>query len=341
MGSKESGTKKMKAVICKKFGSPDVLELVEIEKPQPKNDEVLIRNHGTSINTVDIMHRGGKAMKTAFWGIRQVVGFFLRLSFGGIRKPKQKIPGGGFVGEIVSIGKEVTDWNVGNHVYGYSEKGGVCAEYMTVSASVLAKKPTNLSFQEAAAVPGGATPALLAFKDLATPKKGQKVLIIGASGGIGTFAVQMAKNVYGAEVTGVCGPTNVDMVKEIGADYVIDYTKENYTKNDSIQYDIIFDIASAQNLSKCKNILVSEGTYISNNPISSPKNLFHLMTNNKRFKAGSADESARAMNLIREWIEEGKIKPVIDTVYPLSQTAEAHRHYETGHAKGRVVISIE
>jgi NADPH2:quinone reductase len=272
--------------------------------------------------------------------LRQIVGVFLRLSFGGLRKPKQKIPGGGFAGEIVSIGKEVTDWNVGDQVYGYSDARGSCAEFMTVPASVLANKPSNLSFQEAAAVPGGSTPALIAFRDLATPKKGQKVLIIGASGGIGTFAVQMAKNIYGAEVTGVCGPTNVDMVKEIGADFVIDYSKEDYTKNDS-KYDIILDVVSAQNLTKCKNILASEGTYIANNPISSPKNFFHMITNNKRFKTGTADESAAAMSLIREWIESGKIKPVIDTVYPLSQTAEAHRHYETGRSKGRVVISIE
>ncbi|MHA2224849.1 MAG: NAD(P)-dependent alcohol dehydrogenase [Candidatus Hodarchaeales archaeon] len=336
MESKE----KMKAVTMKKFGSPEVLELKEVDKPFPNEDEVLIRNYGTSINTVDVMHRGGRAMKQAFWGFRPLVGFFLRLSFGGLRKPKQKIPGGGFVGEVVSIGKEVTDWNVGDHVYGYSEAGGACAEYMTVPASVLAKKPANLNFQEAAAVPGGATPALVAFRDLAHPKKGDKVLIIGASGGIGTFAVQMAKNVYGTEVTGVCGPTNVDMVKEIGADFVIDYSKEDYTENDS-KYDIILDVVSAKNLSKCKNILASEGTYIANNPISSPKNIFHIMTNNKKFKTGTADESATAMNLIREWIEEGKIKPVISQVFPLSQTADAHRHYETGHAKGRVVISIE
>ncbi|MFX0061531.1 MAG: NAD(P)-dependent alcohol dehydrogenase, partial [Candidatus Hermodarchaeota archaeon] len=321
MESKENETKKMKAVICPKYGPPEVLILKEVGIPTPNDDEVLIRNHGTSINTVDYIHRGGKAPKVAFWGMKQLVGVVLRLSFGGLRKPRQKIPGGGFVGEIVSIGKEITDWNVGDQVYGYSEAGGACAEYMAVPASVLAKKPKNLSFQEAAAVPGGATPALVAFRDLATPKKGQKVLIIGASGGIGTFAVQMAKNVYGAEVTGVCGPTNVDMVKEIGADFVIDYSKEDYTKKDS-KYDIIFDVVAVKNLSKCKNILASEGTYISNNPISSPKNIFHMITGNKRFKTGTADESAAAMNLICEWIETEKIKSVIDKVYPLSQTAE-------------------
>ncbi len=331
---------KMNAVICTKFGPPEVLKLMEVDIPTPNADEVLIRNYGTSINTVDYIHRGGKAPKVAFWGMRQILGLFLRLSFGGLRKPKQKIPGCGFTGEIISLGKEVLDWKVGDHVYGYSEKGGASAEYMTVPASVLAKKPENLSFQETAAVPGGSTPALIAFRDLATPKKGDKVLVIGASGGIGTFAVQIAKNVYGAEVTGVCGPSNIEMVKEIGADFVIDYTREDYTKSD-IKYEIILDIVSAQNLSKCKNILASDGTYIANNPISSPRSIFHMMTNNKQFKTGTADESAAAMNLICEWIESGKIRPIIDSVYPLSQTTEAHRHYETGHSKGRVVISIE
>jgi NADPH:quinone reductase-like Zn-dependent oxidoreductase len=332
---------KMKAIVCTKFGPPDVLELKEIEKAkQPKDDEVLIRNYGSSINTIDVITRSGKAPKVIFWGARQLMGPLLRLSFGGLRKPKQKIPGFGFAGEIELIGKDVTDWQVGDHVYGYSP--GAYAEYMTVPASRLAKRPANVSFQEAAAVPGGASPALLAFRDLAQPEKGQKVLIIGASGGIGTFGVQMAK-LYGAEVTGVCGPTNVDMVKEIGAEFVIDYTKEDYTKNDQT-YDIIFDAVGANTLSKCKKILTDEGSYVSNNFLNSPKHIFQVMTNRfrrKKLKFGVADESADNLNLLREWIENGKIKPVIDTVYPLSQTADAHRHYETGHSKGRVVISID
>ncbi|MHA1801869.1 MAG: NAD(P)-dependent alcohol dehydrogenase [Candidatus Heimdallarchaeaceae archaeon] len=199
-----------------------------------------------------------------------------------------------------------------------------------------------MSFQEAAAVAGGASPALLAFRDLSQPAKGQKVLIIGASGGIGTFGVQIAK-LYGAEVTGVCGPTNVDMVKEIGAEFVIDYTKEDYTKKDQI-YDIIFDAIGANTLSKCKKILTDEGVYVSNNFLNSPKHIFQVMTNRfrrKKLKFGVADEGVDNLNLLREWIENGKIKPVIDTVYPLDQTADAHRHYETGHSKGRVVISID
>ncbi len=332
--------RKMKAVICTKFGPPEVLKLVVVDVPTPKGDEVLIKNYGTSINTVDYLHRGGKAPKVAFFGLRQIIGFFLRLSFGGIRKPKQKIPGCGFTGEIVSVGKDVTDWQAADQVYGYSEHGGASAEYIVVSASVLAKKPSNLSFQEAAAVPGGSTPALIAFRDLVTPKEGDKVLIIGASGGIGTFAVQMAKNVYGAVVTGVCGPTNIDMVKKLGADFVINYHEEDYTKSKT-KYDIIFDIASAQTLSKCKGILAPNGIYIANNPINSPRNIFHMITNNKQLRSGSADESAAAMNKIREWIETGKIKPIIDKVFTLAQTAEAHHYYETGHARGRVVIEIE
>jgi len=330
----------MKAIVCEKYGPPEVLQLKEIEKPQPKDDEVLIRNYGSSINTVDVFARSGKAPKVIFRGIRMLIGLILRLSFSGLRKPKQKIPGFGFAGEIVLVGKDVTNWKVGDHVYGYSP--GACAEYMTVPAFILAKKPANVSFQEAAAVPGGVGPAILAFRDLAQPGKGQKVLIIGASGGIGTFGVQIAK-LYGAEVTGVCGPGNVDMVKELGAEFVIDYTKEDYTKKDKT-YDIIFDAVGANTLSKCKKILTDEGSYVSNNILSSPKHIFHVMTNcfrRKKLKFGVADEGADNLNLVREWIEKGKIKPVIETVYPLSQTADAHRHYETGHSKGRVVISLD
>jgi NADPH:quinone reductase-like Zn-dependent oxidoreductase len=205
----------------------------------------------------------------------------------------------------------------------------------------LAKKPANVSFHEAAAIPGGASPALLAFRDLAQPEKGQKVLIIGASGGIGTFGVQIA-HLYKAEVTGVCGPTNLDMVQEIGAEHVIDYTKEDYTKNDQT-YDIIFDAVGANTLSNCKKILTDEGVYVSNNFLNSPRHLFQAATNGfrkKKLKFGVADESAENLDVLREWIENRKLKPVIDTVYPLSQTADAHRHYETGHSKGRVVISI-
>jgi NADPH:quinone reductase-like Zn-dependent oxidoreductase len=329
----------MKAIVCTQYGPPDVLELRDVETPQPEDDEALVRTYGSSINMVDIIARSGKAPRVIFWGARQLIGPVLRLSFGGLTKPKQKIPGFGFAGEIASVGKDVPEWNRGDHVYGYSP--GACAEYMTVPATRLAKKPANVSFHEAAAIPGGASPALLAFRDLAQPEKGQKVLIIGASGGIGTFGVQIA-HLYKAEVTGVCGPTNLDMVQEIGAEHVIDYTKEDYTKNDQT-YDIIFDAVGANTLSNCKKILTDEGVYVSNNFLNSPRHLFQAATNGfrkKKLKFGVADESAENLDVLREWIENRKLKPVIDTVYPLSQTADAHRHYETGHSKGRVVISI-
>ncbi|MFW9856217.1 MAG: NAD(P)-dependent alcohol dehydrogenase [Candidatus Thorarchaeota archaeon] len=332
---------KMKAAICPKYGPPEILELAELETPQPNNNEVLIRNYGSSINTIDVSTRGGKAPQAIFGGARQLIGLLLRFSYGGLRRPKQRILGCGFAGKIEKLGKDVEDWQVGDTVYGYYE--AACAEYLTVPADKLAQKPVNLSFHEASAVPGGASPALAAFRDVARPEKGQKVLIIGASGGIGTFGVQIAKHVYGAEVTAVCGPTNLDMVKSIGADFAIDYTQEDYSKNGQ-QYDIIFDAIGANTLSKCKNILTDEGVYVTNNPMTSPRTLLNLMTNpfrKKKLKSCMADESAEALELLRDWIEAGKVMPVIDTVYSLSQTAEAHRHYETGHAKGRIVISIE
>ncbi|MHA2298470.1 MAG: NAD(P)-dependent alcohol dehydrogenase [Candidatus Hodarchaeales archaeon] len=333
---------KMKAVVTTKYGTPDVLEIKEMEKPTPKDNEVLIRNQASSLNTPDMTFRTGRAPTALFWSARQFFTLMLRIFMIGIRKPRQKIPGMGFAGEIVSIGKAVTGWNVGDHVYGYKEDGGAFAEYMTVPAKILANKPANLSFQEAGAVPGGASPAIATFRDVARPEKDQKVLIIGASGGIGTFAVQIAK-LYGAEVTGVCGPTNVDMVKEIGADFVIDYSKEDFTKNGQT-YDIIYDVVAKSTFSRCKNSLSKKGVYVANNPMNSKKQLLQLVTSKftgKKLKIVLADESADALNLFREWIENGKIKPVIDKVYPLNQTANAHRHYETGHSKGRVVISID
>ncbi|MHA1555707.1 MAG: NAD(P)-dependent alcohol dehydrogenase [Candidatus Heimdallarchaeota archaeon] len=330
----------MKAIICPKYGPPEVLKLEEVEKPEPKDDEVLIRNYGTSINTVDVSFRSGKAPKAVHWILKPIVRIFLRKTFGGFRKPKEKIPGSGFAGEIEEIGKDVSSWKVGDQVYGYSDPFGACAEYLVAHTSILAKKPTNLSFQEAAAVPGGASPALVAFRDMARPKKDDKVLVIGASGGIGTFAVQIAK-MYGAEVTGVCGTSNLAMVKGIGADFAIDYTKEDYTENEKT-YDIIFDAIGVSTFTNCEKILTDTGVYVSNNIANNPSNMFKAGNKNleNKFKSVNADESAEVLNLLREWIESGKIKPVIDTVYPLSQLAKAHRHYETGHAKGRIVIEI-
>lgn len=328
----------MKAIVCEKFGEPEVLQLKEIEKPIPKDDEILIRNYASSVNTGDIMYRNAKLPPAIFWSAKKIFGPLARFEVG-FRKPKMKYPGSDFAGEVISIGAAVTNWKEGDRVYGYSDKGGSLAEYMCLPASYkkLTKMPANMSFQEAAAVPGGASPALTGLRDLANLQAGQKILIIGASGGIGTYAVQIAK-ILGAEVTGVASGKNEELVRSLGADAFIDYTQEDYTKN-GVKYDVIFDAVAASTFSKCKKILTNNGLYVANNPMNSKKHLLYMMLS-KRFKAGATDENSENLSLLREWIEEGKIKSVIDKVYPLPQSAEAHRLYETGHAKGRVVISI-
>ncbi|MHA2203232.1 MAG: NAD(P)-dependent alcohol dehydrogenase [Candidatus Hodarchaeales archaeon] len=323
----------MKAIVCEKFGSADVLELKEIEKPTPKDNEVVIRNYASAMQALDITFRSG----------RKVLSGLFRVMATGIRKPRKKIVGLDFSGEIVSIGKKVTQFKVGDQVYGGTMTGGACAEYVRVPGSTrTAIKPANMSFQEAAAVVGGAIPALFALKNLAKIQSGQKVLINGASGGIGTFAVQIAKNIYETEVTGVCGSSNLNMVSELGADFVIDYTKEDFTKNDQT-YDIIFDAVGKNNFSNCKNSLTKKGIYVTVDFYNPKKHLLQLITSkftSKKIKAGMLGDFDD-LNLLREWIEEGKIKSVIEKVYPLHQTADAHRHYETGHAKGRIVITID
>jgi NADPH:quinone reductase-like Zn-dependent oxidoreductase len=336
----EGGIPTMKAIVCEKFGPADVLELQEIDQPTPKANEVLVRNYASSMNTTDIIFRSGRLPDVIAWSFRQVITPLFRMAEVGIRKPRRKVIGTSFSGGIVAVGPAVTGWEEGDHVYGYSL--GACAEYMAVPASRLARKPANMSFQEAGAVPGAGTVAIEALRDWGQLQSGQNVLILGASGGIGTFAVQVAK-IYGAEVTGVCGPSNLKLVQELGADAVIDYTTEDFTKTGQT-WDLIFDIRAKHNFSKGKNSLTKKGTYVSNNVFSSKKHFFHLITSkftSKKLKFGECSESVGDLNILREWMEAGKLKPVIDKVYPLSETAEAHRHYETGHSKGRVVISID
>jgi NADPH:quinone reductase-like Zn-dependent oxidoreductase len=330
----------MKAIVCEKFGSADVLELKEVEKPTPKDNEVLVRNYASSINTTDIVYRSGRVPNVIAWSLRMLITPLFRAFDLGIRKPRRKEVGSDFSGEIVEVGSDVTGWKAEDHVYGYSR--GACAEYLVVPASRLVRKPANLSFQEAGAVPEPGTVALEALRDWGQLQSGQKVLILGASGGIGTFAVQIAK-IYGAEVTGVCGPSNLELVKELGADAAIDYTAEDFTKIGQT-WDLIYDVRGKYTFSKSKNSLTKKGIYVANNFLNSKKHLLHLMTSrftSKKLRIGVGKASVEDLNILREWIEAGKLKPVIDKVYPLSQTAEAHRHYETGHAKGRVVVSIE
>lgn len=283
------------------------------------------------MNALDITFRSGE----------KVLSGLDRIMMSGIRKPRVKVVGLDCSGEVVSVGKNVSEFKKGDQVYGGTVNGGACAEYMCVPIKRLAIKPSNMSFQEAAAVPGGALPALAALKDLAKIQSGQKVLINGASGGIGTSAVQIAK-VYETEVTGVCGTSNLNMVKDLGTDFVIDYTKEDFTKNNQI-YDVIFDAVGKNTFSNCKNSLSKKGIYVTVDFYNPKKHLLQLITSkftSKKIKSGMLG-NFDDLNLLRNWIEEDKFKPVIDKVYPLSQTADAHRHYETGHAKGRIVIAID
>jgi NADPH:quinone reductase-like Zn-dependent oxidoreductase len=332
----------MKAIVYEKFGSADVLELKKIDQPTTKANEVLVRNYASSVNTGDIFNRIGRIPEgmDTFWLARKLFSPLARVFDVGIRRPRKKVPGFSFCGEIVDVGPDVTDWKEGDQVYGYST--GACAEYMAVPASKLARKPANLSFQEAGAVPGAVTVAIEALRDWGKLQSGQTILIIGASGGIGTFAVQVAK-IYGAEVTGVCGPNNLALVQELGADAVIDYTMDDFTKTGQT-WDVIFDVRGKHTFSKVKNSLTKKGIYVSNNFLNSKKHLLHLLMStftSKKLRIGVCSESVEDLSLAREWMEEGKLKPVIDKVYPLSQAADAHRHYETGHSKGRVVISID
>jgi NADPH:quinone reductase-like Zn-dependent oxidoreductase len=300
----------MKAIVCTKYGSPDVLQLKEVEKPAPKEDEVLIRVHAATVTRGDVMLRKLHPL------------LFLPLRLFGMRR--KKIPGHEFAGVIESAGKAVKRFREGDQVFGTTTglNVGANAEYVCLPeewpSGVLAIKPANMSYEEAAAVPVGGMTALYILKK-GDVQDGQKVLIYGASGSVGTYAVQLAKHL-GAEVTGICSTTSIEMVKSLGADQVIDYTREDFTKSGEM-YDVIFDAAGKTSFSRCKIALKKEGSYLS--------------------VKSSTKEQIENLLYLKELIEAGKIKPVVDRRYPLAQTAEAHRYVETGHKSGNVVITID
>ncbi len=321
----------MKAIVYTKYGPPDVLQLKEVAKPVPKDDEVLIKVHATTVTTADGMMRRGDSL------ISRIIL--------GLRKPRRKfkIPGLELAGEIESVGKNVKRFMKGDQVYGFTGFGpGAYAEYKCMpEKGSLVIKPTNMTYEEAAAVVDGASTALFFLRDKANIQSGEKVLINGASGSIGTFAVQLAKY-FGAEVTGVCSTANLELVKSLGANKVVDYTKQDFTKNGET-YDIIFDTVGKSSFSRCKGSLKKNGRYIVTVMGLTPlvQTLWTRVVGGKKVIFTMSIEKTEALIFIKELIEAGKLKPVIDKCYPLEQIADAHRYVEKGHKKGNVVITVK
>ena len=325
---------KMKAIVHTKYGPPDELQLREVEKPVPKDNEVLIKIHTTTVTTTDCNARNFTFVPKSFL-------FFARIILG-FKKPKINILGIDLAGEIEAIGKNVKLFKVGDQVFGSpgTQMGGH-AEYCCVPENgALAIKPANMTWEEAASLCLAGNTALFFLRDLAKIQAGQKILIHGASGAIGTYAVQLAK-FYGAEVTGVCSTTNVEMLKSLGADKIIDYTKEDFSKRNE-RYDFVFDVVGKTTFSESKTVLKSNGVYLENNLEIKDiiKMMWTSLIGGKKIKGGVSEETAENLYFFIELIESGKLKPVIDRYFPIEKMAEAFKNVELGHKKGNVVITV-
>jgi NADPH:quinone reductase-like Zn-dependent oxidoreductase len=322
----------MKAVVYTKYGSPDVLQLKEVEKPTPKDTEVLIRIHAASANAAD-------------WHLLRGDPFLLRLGYG-LLKPNNTILGADIAGRVEAVGNNVTQFQPGDEIFGDISGCGLggFAEYVSVPEHAVISKPASMTFEEAAAVPMAAVTALQGLRDKGQIQPGQKVLIHGASGGVGTFAVQIAK-AFRAEVTAVCSTRKVDLVRSIGADHVIDYTQEDFTKNGQ-RYDLILAANGNRSMFEYKRALAPTGRYVVTG--GSMAQLFQamllgpLLSTAGRQNMGNvlARPNQKDLACMKELLEAGKVIPVIDRCYPLSETAEAIRYLEAGHARGKVVITV-
>lgn len=324
----------MKAIVYTEYGPPDVLQLRELDKPVPRDNEVLIRVYATSVTTGDCNARNAVFVPAGFGPLQ-------RLVFG-LRNPKKPILGVELAGEIEAVGQAVTQFRSGDQVFGLDGvRLGAYAEYKCMpEAGGLALKPANLTYEEAAVLPNGALTALTFLRDKGHIQPGQKVLIYGASGSVGSAAVQLAKY-YGAEVTGVCSTTNLDMVTSLGADRVIDYTQEDFTKG-SETYDLIFDTVGKTSFSGCKNSLQPTGRYLAGagGLPELGQMVWTSLVSRRKVLMGPSSERQEDLVFLKELAEAGKIKPVIDRCYPLEQTADAHRYVDQGHKKGNVVIRV-
>jgi NADPH:quinone reductase-like Zn-dependent oxidoreductase len=326
----------VKAIVRDSYGSTNVLELTDIDKPEPADDEVLLRIHAASVNPAD-------------WHFLRGIPYIARMQFG-LRNPKDRVLGCDVAGHIEAVGKYVTMLQPGEEVFGspFMHGLGAFAEWVCISEDLLAPKPAVLSFEQVAAVPLAALTALQGLRDHGRIEPGHKVLIIGASGGVGTFAVQIAKS-FDAEVSGVCSTKNLDMVRALGAEHVIDYTKEDFTHSGQ-KYDLIFQLAGTLSPSECRSALTSNGTLVISSGESEGrwigpvdrviKALVLSAFVSQKMVSFTVKPNRADLQLLKQFIEAGTLTPVIDRTYPLAQLPKAIRYLEEGHARGKVVISV-
>ncbi|GAA3107658.1 NAD(P)-dependent alcohol dehydrogenase [Streptosporangium carneum] len=328
----------MKAFVLRSYGPPEALELTDLDRPVPGDDEVLVRVRATSVQPYD-------------WHLMRGEPYLARLMGGGLglRKPKIDILGADVAGQVEAVGRDVTEFRPGDEVFAMSKQGGF-AEYVCIKEGELAPKPKNLSFEQAAAVPLAANTALLGLRDQGRVQPGHRVLVNGASGGVGTFAVQLAK-AFGAHVTGVCGPRNTDLVRSIGADEVVDYTKEDFTRNGR-RYDLMLDIAGSRPGSACRRALTPRGTYVA---VGGPggrwlQPMGHIISalavspfvSQRMFLTNVVRCTENKQNLmtLTELVEDGRVTPVVDRRYRFEEIPAAVRYAEEGHAAGKVVVAL-